>query len=94
MTIEEKTLKLAAAKSKGSQMKKALGILIQSAALPDETAAKFPDIYPPWTPGTSYVKDNIVRYEGVLYRVKNSVTADANKPPDKTNSNYQVVKKT
>lgn len=72
-------------------MKKAMEILIQEADLPDDAAADMPDIYPAWTPGAAYVKDNIVRYDGVLYRVKSTVAA-ADKTPDRDNSSYQVVK--
>jgi len=78
------------ARSIGKQARVALQTFATIAELDDDTAAKIPDLYLPWEAGNHYVKDDIVRYNGVLYRVKSTVTSD--KTPDKDNSNYQVIK--
>ena len=55
---------------------------IQAQGLTDKEALQVPMLYDEWYPGRECVKDERIRWKGVLYRVSKSHTAQDIYPPD------------
>lgn len=55
---------------------------IQAQGLTDKEALKVPMLYDEWFPGRVCVKDEIIRWKGVLYRVSQNHTAQSDFTPD------------
>lgn len=53
-----------------------------SAMLPDEDAAEAPVLFPAWAVGKSYLVGDRVAYDGVLYKVLQAHTSQADWTPD------------
>lgn len=53
-----------------------------SAMLPDEEAAEAPALFPAWAVGKSYLVGDRVAYDGVLYKVLQAHTSQADWTPD------------
>lgn len=79
------------------QLRKALELLTQTAALPEEEAMEIADFYPEWEPGKKYLKTVIVKYgvnkygETQLYTVISDHTSQEDWTPDKATSLFKIV---
>lgn len=62
-----------------------------AASLPDETALQSVQLFPLWEPGISVKVDERYQYNGVLYRVVQAHTTQADWTPDKTPALWVVV---
>lgn len=67
--------------------------LIEKAAqsLDDTDALECVELYPAWTPGTPYIVDQRVRFDGVLYRVLQNHTSQADWTPTNAPSLFALV---
>lgn len=59
--------------------------------LDDGAASSAAELFPNWSVGTKYAKDERVRYNGVLYKVLQSHTSQADWTPDTAVSLYARV---
>lgn len=66
-------------------------VSMASTEMSDSQVAEFPALMPKWTPGDTYVAGAVLRHEGVLYRVSETVTADAGEPPSPESERYRPV---
>lgn len=62
-----------------------------STSLDDADALNAVELFPAWTAGTAYAVDERVQYEGTLYRVLQSHTAQADWTPDATPALFVAV---
>ena len=62
-----------------------------SISLTDEDALQAVELFPQWVTGHAYVVDERLQYNGVLYRVVQSHTSQADWAPDITPSLFVVV---
>ena len=64
--------------------------MIEQAAesLDDETAASVPELFAGWKPGKDYVTDDRFQHDGVLYKVLQPHTSQADWLPENTPSLY------
>lgn len=65
-----------------SQMLVAARFSVMAMSLTDDQAMEVSTLYPEWSIGDTYQEDNIVRYEGVLYRALQASTGEEQYPPD------------
>ena len=65
---------------KARRLRAAIEILAQN--LDDGAASSAAELFPNWSVGTKYEKDERVRYNGVLYKVLQSHTSQADWTPD------------
>lgn len=68
-------------------------IVKASASLSDEDALMAVELFPKWEVGIAYVVDQRICYEGVLYRVVQAHTSQADWTPDITPALYTEVAK-
>ena len=71
----------------------ALRAMIEKASisLSDEDALQAIELYPAWAEGVAYAVDDRIRYNGVLYRVVQAHTSQADWTPDITPALFTVV---
>lgn len=71
----------------------ALRAMIEKASisLSDEDALQAIELYPAWVEGVAYAVDERIRYSGVLYRVVQAHTSQADWTPDITPALFTVV---
>ena len=62
-----------------------------SISLPDEDALQAVELFPQWVVGHAYAVDERLQYHGVLYRVVQAHTAQADWTPDMTPALFVVV---
>ena len=62
-----------------------------SISLTDEDALQAVELFPQWVTGHVYVVDERLQYNGVLYRVVQAHTSQADWTPDKTPALFVVV---
>ena len=62
-----------------------------SISLPDEDALQAVELFPQWAVGHAYTVDERLQYHGVLYRVVQAHTAQADWTPDMTPALFVVV---
>ena len=62
-----------------------------SISLTDEDALQAVELFPQWVTGHAYVVDERLQYDGVLYRVVQAHTSQADWTPDKTPALFVVV---
>ena len=62
-----------------------------SASLSDADAYGVPELFPEWKADTQYKKDDRIRYNGILYKVLQDHTSQADWTPDITPSLYVEV---
>ena len=62
-----------------------------SISLPDEDALQAVELFPQWVVGHTYVVDERLQYNGVLYRVVQAHTSQADWTPDITPALFVVV---
>ena len=60
----------------------------QSSGLDDEIAAGVPELFPKWKPDKQYSRGERFQHGGILYKVLQPHTSQANWPPDATPSLY------
>ena len=60
-------------------------------SLPDEDALQAVALFPQWVTGHAYAVDERLQYNGVLYRVVQAHTSQADWTPDKTPALFVVV---
>lgn len=53
-----------------------------AANIDDSQALSFPEVFPNWSVGTAYKKDDRVRYNGILYKVLQDHTSQSDWTPD------------
>lgn len=66
-------------------------IVRAAASLEDEIAAAVPELFDAWKPDSVYATDTRLQYDGVLYKVLQPHTSQANWLPPDTPSLYAVV---
>lgn len=62
-----------------------------SISLPDEDALQAVELFPQWVTGHSYVVNDRLQYNGVLYRVVQAHTSQADWTPDITPALFVIV---
>lgn len=62
-----------------------------SVSLADEDALQAVELFPQWVTGHAYAVDERLQYNGVLYRVVQAHTSQADWVPDKTPALFVVV---
>ena len=62
-----------------------------SISLPDEDALQAVELFPQWVTGHSYAVDDRLQYNGVLYRVVQAHTSQADWTPDITPALFVIV---
>ena len=62
-----------------------------SVSLADEDALQAVELFPQWVIGRAYAVDERLQYNGVLYRVVQAHTSQADWPPDKTPAMFTVI---
>lgn len=62
-----------------------------SVSLADEDALQAVELFPQWVIGRAYAVDERLQYNGVLYRVVQAHTSQADWPPDKTPALFVTV---
>ena len=62
-----------------------------SISLTDEDALQAVELFPQWVTGRAYAVDERLQYNGVLYRVVQAHTSQADWTPDKTPALFVVV---
>lgn len=62
-----------------------------SVSLADEDALQAVELFPQWVTGRAYAVDERLQYNGVLYRVVQAHTSQADWTPDKTPALFVVV---
>ena len=62
-----------------------------SMSLPDEDALQAVELFPQWVTGRAYAVDERLQYNGVLYRVVQAHTSQADWTPDITPALFVVV---
>ena len=62
-----------------------------SVSLADEDALQAVELFPQWVTGRAYAVDERLQYNGVLYRVVQAHTSQADWMPDKTPALFVVV---
>lgn len=72
---------------------RALRPYIEKAAvsLPDEDALQAVELFPQWVTGRAYIVDERLQYNGILYRVVQAHTSQADWTPDITPALFVVV---
>ena len=60
-------------------------------SLTDEDALQAVELFPQWVTGHAYIVDERLQYNGVLYRVVQAHTSQADWAPDKTPALFVVV---
>lgn len=81
-----------AARSKAVAMQLAPTVMLFAAAsttLTDEQAESMDALLPDWTSGSKYSEGQVVRYNGVLYRILSDVTSSDDMTPDKDVAHYK-----
>lgn len=66
-------------------------IVKASASLADEDALQAVELFPQWVVGHAYIVGERLQYNGVLYRVVQAHTSQADWTPDKTPAMFVVV---
>lgn len=66
-------------------------IVQASVSLDDDVAAGVPELFPSWKPGEDYTADMRLQYNGILYKVLQAHTSQANWIPPDAPSLYAVV---
>lgn len=62
-----------------------------SVSLSDDDAYGVPELFPSWASGVSYTVNDRIRYEGILYKVLQNHTSQADWTPDTAVSLYVAV---
>ena len=62
-----------------------------SISLPDEDALQAVELFPQWVTGHSYVVNDRLQYNGILYRVVQAHTSQADWTPDITPALFVIV---
>lgn len=62
-----------------------------SVSLSDDDAYGVPELFPSWASGVSYTVNDRIRYEGILYKVLQNHTSQADWTPDIAVSLYVAV---
>lgn len=65
-----------------------------SVSLADEDALQAVELFPQWVIGRAYAVDERLQYNGVLYRVVQAHTSQADWVPDKTPAMFTVIDET
>lgn len=63
--------------ARSAQMMTALTLFVQTASLTDEQALTISNFYDEWSDTATYAADDIVRYDGLLWRCRQAHTAQA-----------------
>lgn len=74
-----------------SQLAEAMPEIVRRAKLPDAVAVKIKACYPEWVPGEDYKADEVVEWQGVLYRLVTDYTSVKQYTPDMDITHYTPI---
>lgn len=74
-----------------SQMAEAMPEIVRRAKLPDKVAVKLKSCYPDWEPDEDYEADEVISWEGVLYRLVSDYTSVKQYTPDMDPTHYTPI---
>ena len=79
--------------SKQQLLKMKRNIHLAVISLEDDTAAETPEIFPAWAAGQSYLAGDRLQFNGLLYKVLQDHTSQADWSPDQAASLYAEIPK-